>query len=61
LRRRAVIIANDFLPLFRIEMASDLGRADEIAEKHGQMAALARWRFVRLAVFARHGCGCGFG
>jgi hypothetical protein len=28
------------LPLLGIEMAGDLGRADEIAEKYRQMAAL---------------------
>ena len=32
LRRRAMVLADDLPPLFRIEMAGDLGRADEIAE-----------------------------
>src|SRR6267142_1028129 len=41
LRRRAMILGDDLPPLFRIEMASDLGRADEVAEKHRQMAPLA--------------------
>jgi hypothetical protein len=56
-----MILGDDLPPFFRVEMASDLGRVDEIAEKHRQMAALALWRFVWLAVFARHGCGCGLG
>ena len=46
LRRRTMVLANDLSPLFRIKMASYLGRADEIAEQHRQMAALALWHFV---------------
>ena len=61
LRRCMMIPGDDFSPLFRIEMASYLGRADEIAEKHGQMPALALWRFVLRAVFDHDGCGCGLG
>jgi hypothetical protein len=40
LRRRSMIVGNDFAPLLGIEMAGDLGRADQIAEKHGQMPPL---------------------
>ena len=46
LRRRTMVLADDLPPLFRIEMAGDLGRADEIAEKHRQMTALAAYRIV---------------
>ena len=42
LRRRAMVLADDLAPLFGIEMAGNLGRADEIAEKHRQMPPLAR-------------------
>src|ERR1700736_6777222 len=42
LRRRAMVLADDLTPLFGIEMASNLGRADEIAEKLRQMPSLAR-------------------
>jgi hypothetical protein len=56
-----MILADDFPPLFRVEMASDLGRADQIAEKYRQMTALALWRFVLRAVFDHDGCGCGLG
>ena len=41
LGRRAMVLADDFAPLFRVQMASYFGRADEIAEKHRQMAPLA--------------------
>ena len=41
LRRRAMVLADDFAPLLGIEMAGNLGRADEIAEKHRQMPPLA--------------------
>ena len=53
-----MILADDFSPLFRVEMAGDLGRADEIAEKY---RTLALWRFVLRAVFDHDGCGCGLG
>jgi hypothetical protein len=36
-----LILADDFLPLFGIEMARYTGRADEVAEQHRQMTALA--------------------
>jgi hypothetical protein len=40
--RRCPMIAGDNLPpLFRVEMASYLGWADQIAEKHRQMSPLA--------------------
>ena len=42
LRRRAMVLANDLAPFFGIELAGDLGRADEIAEQHRQMPPLAR-------------------
>jgi hypothetical protein len=61
LRRRSMVATDDFAPLFRVETASYLGRANEIAEKHRQMPALTLWHFVRLAVFARDRCGCGLG
>ena len=61
LRRRTMVPGDDLPPLFRIEMAGDLGRADQIAEKHRQMAALALGHFVWLAVFDHDGCGCGLG
>jgi hypothetical protein len=38
-----MIPGDDLPPLLRIEMASYLGRADEIAEKHDQMPPLAGW------------------
>jgi hypothetical protein len=41
LRRRAMIPGDDFAPLFRIEVASYFGRADEIAEQYRQMAAFS--------------------
>ena len=41
LRRRTMVLGDDLPPLFRIEMASYLGRADQIAEKHRQMPPLA--------------------
>jgi len=40
--RHAMVLADDLAPLFGIQMAGDLGRADEIAEKYRQMASLAR-------------------
>ena len=43
LRRRAMVLVDDFAPLLGIEMAGDLGRADQIAEKNGQMPPLASW------------------
>jgi uncharacterized protein (DUF2384 family) len=46
LRRRMMIPGDDLPPLLGIEMASYLGRADEIAEKHRQMPPLALWHFV---------------
>jgi hypothetical protein len=58
--RRMVVPADDLTPLFRIKMAGYLGRADEIAEKYRQMAALALWRFVWHAMFEHDDCGCGF-
>jgi hypothetical protein len=42
LRRRMMVLADDLAPLFGIEMAGNLGRADEIAEKNRQMPSLAR-------------------
>ena len=59
LRRRAMILADDLSPLFGIEMAGDLGRADEVAEKYCQMPTLTLWDFVWLAVFDHYACGCG--
>jgi hypothetical protein len=41
LRRRAMIFDDDFAPLLGIEMAGDLGRADQIAKQHRQMPPLA--------------------
>jgi hypothetical protein len=41
LRRRAMVLADDLAPLFGIEMAGDLGRADQIAKQHRQMPPLA--------------------
>ena len=61
LRRRTMVLADDLAPLFGIEMASYLGRADEIAEQHRQMPALTLWHFVWLAMFDHDGCGCGLG
>jgi hypothetical protein len=37
-RGAAMISGNHLAPFFGIESGSDLGRADEIAEEHGQMA-----------------------
>ena len=55
LRRRTMVLGDDLPPLFGIEMAGYLGRADEIAEKHRQMAPLALVHFVRLAVLDHDG------
>jgi hypothetical protein len=41
LRRRAMVLADDLPPLFGIEMAGNLGRADEFAEQYCQMAAFS--------------------
>jgi hypothetical protein len=41
LRRSAMILANDLTPRFGIEMAGNLGRTHEIAEKYRQMAAFS--------------------
>jgi hypothetical protein len=40
-RRRAMVLADDFAPLLEIEMAGDLGRSNEIAKKHRQMPSLS--------------------
>ena len=40
LRRRAMVLADNFTPLLGIEMAGDLGRADQIAKQHCQMPSL---------------------
>ena len=42
LRRRAMVLADDLAPLLGIEMAGDLGRADEIAETAPSDAAARR-------------------
>ena len=42
LRRRSMVAGDDLSPLLRVEMASYLGRADQITEKHRQMPPLAR-------------------
>ena len=60
LRRRMMISGDDLAPLFGIKTACYLRRADEVAEEHRQMAALALWHFMWLAVFAYDGCGCMF-
>jgi hypothetical protein len=39
--RCMMVLADDFPPLLGIEMASDLGRADQVAEQHCQMPPLA--------------------
>src|SRR5438046_3046888 len=57
LRRRTVVLADDLTPLLGIKMAGYLGRTDEIAEKHRQMAVFALWRFVLRAVFEPDCCG----
>ena len=36
-----LIVGNDIAPLLGIELMGDFGRADQIAEQHGQMAAFA--------------------
>jgi len=61
LRRHSTVAGDDLSPLLRVETASYFGRADEIAEKHRQMAPLALGHLVWLAVFAHDGCGCGLG
>src|ERR1700736_760892 len=48
LRRGMMIPGDDLPPLLRVEMASYLGRADEITEKHRQMPPLALKIGVRL-------------
>jgi hypothetical protein len=40
LRRGMMVPGDDLPPLFRVKMASYLGRADQIAEKHRQMPPL---------------------
>src|ERR1700730_17645790 len=47
LRRGVMVVGDDLAPLFRIEMAGYLGRADQIAEKHRQMPPLALWHSAR--------------
>jgi hypothetical protein len=59
-RRRAMVLGDDIPPLFGIEMASNLGRADQIAKEHRQMAALALRHFVSFADFGHDGYGCRF-
>ncbi|MGA7762654.1 MAG: hypothetical protein WCA59_12990 [Candidatus Binataceae bacterium] len=44
LRCRTMVLADDLAPLFGIEMASYLSRADKIAEQYRQMPPLAGWR-----------------
>jgi hypothetical protein len=46
LRRRTMVLANDLPPFFRVEMAGYLGRADQITEKHRQMAPLTFGRVL---------------
>ena len=41
LRRRAMVAGDDLAPFFGVELAGNLGRADQVAEKHRQMAPLA--------------------
>src|SRR5215472_8885021 len=45
--RSVMVIRDDFAPPFGIEMTCDLGRADEIAEKNGQMTPLTASGFSR--------------
>ena len=61
LRRRAMVLGDDLPPLLGIEMAGDLGRADQIAEKHRQMPPLAFGHFAWFAVFDNDGCGSALG
>ena len=42
LGRGAMVSSHHLTPFFGVELSSDLGRAHEIAEKHRQMAPLAR-------------------
>ena len=58
LRRRAMVPGDDLPPLFGIEMAGYLGRADQIAEKYRQMPPLASGTSCGSPV--RYvGCFCG--
>jgi hypothetical protein len=41
LRRCSMISGDDLPPFFRVQMAGDLGRADQIAEKNSQVTPLA--------------------
>ena len=36
-----LVVFRDRMPLFRIELRGDLGRADQVAEEHGQLPAFA--------------------
>src|SRR5215469_9424702 len=42
LSRTAMVVDNDFAPLFRIELCCEAGRVHQIAEQYRQMAPLAQ-------------------
>ena len=61
LRCRTMVLADDLAPLFGIEMASYLSRADKIAEQYRQMPPLAGWRPSLASDFARIGVAASSG
>src|ERR1700756_2710084 len=48
--RRTMVLPDDPPPFFRIKLRCDARRVHQIAKQHRQMAALALWHFMWLAV-----------